>query len=88
MADVAVIKSTRSTDLLAVARACSEIRRPIGQPAVEDVTVADNSKSSNGKLAEVVITVWGEAKLDFIKTRMEEPLVFFTLAMKCDAACV
>ena len=57
MADIAVIKSVRLTDLVAVVRDCSETRNPTGQPAVADVTVADDSKVSSSKLAEVVISV-------------------------------
>ena len=85
VADIAVIKSARSTDLLAVVRACSEIRHPIGMPAVADVTVADNSKAGNGKLAEVAIAVWGEDKLKLIKDHIDKPLVFFNLTTKYDA---
>ena len=84
MADIAVIKSTRSTDLLAVVRECSETRHPTGQAAVADVTVADNSKASDGKLAEIVIAVWGESKIYFINNHKEQPLVFFNLTMKYD----
>ena len=85
MADIAVIESARLTGLVAIVRDCSETRNPAGQPAAVDVTVADDSKASSSKLAEVVIAVWGESQIELITSHKEQPVVFFNLAMRYDS---
>lgn len=85
VAEIACIKTTRSTDLLAIVKQIKKDRVSSGGMAIADVTLIDDTKTPKGKLATVVVSVFGEDKLTLLKTKVGEPMVFFNVTAKYNA---
>ena len=81
VAETSQITSTRHQDLLAIVTAM-EPTRTTKRGFALDVTVMDASEASKGVYAQVMVTVWGEAKHKMIA--VGRPLVFFNLACKVE----
>ena len=62
VAETSCIKSTRATDILAIVKTVGVPRINRNDKTITDVTLIDDSTASNGKLATVVISVWGKEK--------------------------
>ena len=64
VADVAKISSNRSLDILAVIKSISEKRMTKSGEQIVDVELVDNSLSSDGKIATIMVTVFGTSKVN------------------------
>ena len=83
VADTACIKTNRSTDLLAIVKEIKRERRSKAGEQIADVTLIDDSKTSAGRLATVIVSVFGTEKLDLLATHVGEPMSFFNLVVSC-----
>ena len=81
VADVARIKTNRSTDLIAVVKHVSEGRKTKSDEQVADVTLADGSTSASDKYATIVVSVFGTAKIKCLKKSVGKPMAFFNLSV-------
>ena len=82
ISQVAAIRSKRCFDVIAVVREVSETRTPTGHPPVATVCLVDGTKTSTGKTAEVVLTVWGTHNITLCEQHVGKPLLFLNVAAK------
>ena len=80
VAETSCIKSTRATDILAVVKTVGVPRTNRNNKTITDVTLIDDSTASNGKLATVVISVWGQQKVEVLQRNECQSMVFFNLS--------
>ena len=80
VAETSCIKSTRATDILAVVETVGVPRINRNDRTIIDVTLIDDSTASNGKLATVVISVWGKEKAEALGKIEGQAMVFFNLS--------
>ena len=82
VAETSCIKTSRATDLMAMIKEITPMRTTTSGKKVADVTLIDESKASDGKLATVMVGVWGEAKVN--QLRKGQTMVFFNLSVSVD----
>ena len=80
VAETACIKGARATDILAVVKTVGIPRTNKNNKTITDVTLIDDSTASNGKLATVVINVWGQQKVEALQRNEGQAMVFFNLS--------
>ena len=84
VAEVSRINTNRSTDLIAMIKHVSTNRRKTksGEEVV-DVELVDNSRSADGKLAAIVVSVFGTDKIQKLADAAGSPMAFFNLSVSC-----
>ena len=83
VADAIGIKTTRAIDLLAVVKSVSRERESKTKVAIVDVTLIDNSTTSDGRYATVVVSVWGADKVAQMHDSLGKPMAFLNLLANC-----
>ena len=61
----------------------TERRRSKGNEEIADVELVDNSKTSEEKLATIVVSVFGASKTEELVTAVGTPMTFFNLSVNC-----
>ena len=65
VADVARINSNKNMDIIAMVKSMAKRRESkSGQYEIIDVELVDNSKSSDDKIATIMVSVFGKTKID------------------------
>ena len=84
--ETAKVTTNKSQDLLAVVKAATN-RRTTKKDGIDiiDAVLIDDSKAETGELATVLVSVWGDQKVDLIEKNVGKPLAFFNLTIKMDA---
>ena len=83
--ETAKVTTNKSQDLLAVVKAATNKRTTRDGIDIIDAVLIDDSKAETGELATVLVSVWGEEKVNFIEKNVGKPLAFFNLMVKIDA---
>ena len=84
VAETAGIKNTRATDVIAIVKSVDRQRVNRAGHTIADVTLIDDTKATTGELATIVVSVWGEDKIQLINAHAGEPMVFFNLLVTAD----
>ena len=84
VADLALISTNRSTDLIALVKAVSdETRKTKAGDDVTDVTLVDNTLTDSEKLATIDVSVFGASKIEQLRQAVGTPMAFFNLSIVC-----
>ena len=83
VADVAQIRTDRSTDLVALVKEVSQIRQTKKGDEVMDVTLLDGSQMTGDALATIVVSVFGKNKMHELSNSVGAPMAFFNLSVRC-----
>ena len=85
VADVALITTTCSTDLIAVIKDVNDTTRTnkAGE-LIADITLVDTTVGTSGKVVVIEVSVFGAAKFEQIKGAIGTPMAFFNLSIACD----
>ena len=83
VAEISRITTNRATDLIAVVKSYQKERTNKNGQDILDVTLIDDSETEPGKLATVVVSLWGATKIAQVKTKKGEAMVFFNLSVSC-----
>ena len=87
VAEVARITTNRSTDLIAVVKDVSSTRRRSKtDEEIVDVELVDNSTTTTGKLATIVVSVFGNSKIRQLSGAVGTPMAFYNLSVACSRA--
>ena len=81
VAETVKITTNRSTDLLAVIKSVGSERKSKSDHDIADVTLIDDSKSSEGTIATITVSVFGGEKIRVLKANVGKPMVFFSLSV-------
>ena len=84
--ETARVTTNKAQDLLAVVKAATNRRTTRQGTDIIDVVLIDDSKAETGELATLLVSVWGDHKVDLIEKNVGKPLAFFNLAIKIDGA--
>ena len=85
VADVARIATNRATDLIAMVKDVSaETRKTKSDDHVVDVELLDDSMANPGKLAVIMVSVFGTHKIEQLKQSIGQPMAFFNLSVVCN----
>ena len=77
VADIALVKTARSQDTIALVKHMSEIRGTPNGKDVADLTLIDESRLPCGNMATVQVAVWGRKKLEILKEQVGQVVVFY-----------
>ena len=85
VADVSLITTTCSTDLIAVVKDVNDKTRvsKAGELIV-DITLVDTTVGSSGKVVVIDVSVFGADKFERLKAAVGTPMAFFNLSIACD----
>ena len=83
--ETAKVTTNKTQDLLAVVKAATNKRTTRDGIDIIDAVLIDDSKAETGELATVLVSVWGDQKVDLIEKNVGKPLAFFNLTIKMDA---
>ena len=83
--ETAKVTTNKTQDLLAVVKAATNKRTTKDGIDIIDAVLIDDSKAETGELATVLVSVWGDQKVDLIEKNVGKPLAFFNLTIKMDA---
>ena len=83
--ETAKVTTNKAQDLLAVVKAATNKRTTRDGIDIIDAVLIDDSKAETGELATVLVSVWGDQKVDLIEKNVGKPLAFFNLTIKMDA---
>ena len=83
--ETAKVNANKTQDLLAVVKAATNKRTTREGIDIIDAVLIDDSKAETGKLATVLVSVWGDQKVYLIEKNVGKPLAFFNLAIKMEA---
>ena len=81
LAETVKITTNRSTDLLAVIKSVANERKSKSEQDIADVTLIDDSKSSEGALAAITVSVFGGEKIEQLKASIGKPMVVLSLSV-------
>ena len=84
VAETSCIKATRATEFIAMIKDITPMRTTTSGKKVADVTLIDESKASDGKLATVMVSVWGEEKVN--RLQKGQVMVFFNLSVSVEGS--
>ena len=85
VADVARIATNRATDLIAMVKDVSaETRKTKSDENVVDVELLDDSMANPGKLAVIMVSVFGTHKIEQLKQSIGQPMAFFNISVVCN----
>ena len=83
VAEISRITTNRATDLIAVVKGYQKERTNKNGQEILDVTLIDDSETVPGKLATIVVSLWGPTKIAQVKNKKREAMVFFNLSVSC-----
>ena len=81
VADVASITTNRSTDLIAMIKSVSNKRKSKAGEEIVDLELVDNSKTTSGRLATIVVSVFGASKIQRLSKGAR--MALFNLSVAC-----
>ena len=84
--ETAKVSTNKTQDLLAVVKAVTNKRTTKDGIDIIDAVLIDDSKAETGELATVLVSVWGDQKVDLIEKNVGKPLAFFNLTIKMNAS--
>ena len=84
--ETAKVTTNKTQDLLAVVKAATNKRTTRDGIDIIDAVLIDDSKAETGELATVLVSVWGDQKVDLIEKNVGKPLAFFNLTIKMNAS--
>ena len=84
--ETAKVTTNKTQDLLAVVKAARNKRTTRDGIDIIDAVLIDDSKAETGELATVLVSVWGDQKVDLIEKNVGKPLAFFNLTIKMNAS--
>ena len=87
VAEIALFKTQRSTDLIALVRSVSDVRSTPRGVEVADVELIDDSKAVDGSKATVKLTVWSRVNIDAVKNLVGHPAVFYGIVVSIKESC-
>ena len=83
VAEISRLTTNGATDLIAVVKGYQKERTNKNGQEILDVTLIDDSETVPGKLATIVVSLWGQTKIAQVKTKKGEAMVFFNLSVSC-----
>ena len=85
VADVSLITTTCSTDLIAVVKdVADKTRVSKAGELIVDITLVDTTVGSSGKVVVIDVSVFGADKFERLKAAVGTPMAFFNLSIACD----
>ena len=81
VAETSSIRSSKSTDVLAMLKSISESRKCKSGEEVADAILIDGSSNAS-EHSGISVAIFGRQKLEFLKQNAKKPLVFMNLAIK------
>ena len=81
VAETSSIRSSKSTDVLAIVKSISSSRKCNSGEAVADAILIDGSSNASDHSA-ISVAVFGSQKIEFLQLHAQKPLVFLNLAIK------
>ena len=81
VAETSSIRSSKSTDVLAMLKSISESRKCKSGEDVADAILIDGSSNAS-EHSGISVAIFGRQKLEFLKQNAKKPLVFLNLAIK------
>ena len=85
VADVALITTTCSTDLIAVIKEVSDkTRTSKTHELIGDIVLVDTTVGASDKVAVIDVSVFGAPKIEQLKGAIGTPMAFFNLSIACD----
>ena len=83
--ETAKVTTNKNQDLLAVVKAATNKRTTRDGIDIIDAVLIDDSKAETGQFATVLVSVWGDEKVNLIEENVGKPLAFFNLTIKMEA---
>ena len=85
VADVMRITTNLKTDLIAIIKKVGNTTRKSKEnEQVVDIVLVDNTMGGSGKLAAIEVTIFGETKIQQLRSAVGTPTAFFNLWITCD----
>ena len=81
VAETSSIRSSKSTDVLAMLKSISESRKCKSGEDVADAILIDGSSNAS-EHSGISVAIFGRQKIEFLKQNAKKPLVFLNLAIK------
>ena len=86
VAQLTLITTNMKTDLIAVIKEVSNTTRKSKEKneQIADIVLVDNTTAKSGKLAAIDVSIFGESKIQQLKSAIGTPMAFFNLSIACD----